>query len=406
MAALDLPRGDRVLCFATDDNRGGHLVASTWALSYGSTAGHSSCAGRGTWSTPASWQPETATLTVTWVDGRRPGQWTFRDQQTLLPETLRERVQASVVLSTRLVLGEGRTGAGRHPAGPGHPRAGAADRPGAARPRRRPRRARAGGGGPGRAQGPGRPAATLTGGGVQHGSSVAPAGSRSGAGPRRRRRPAGKAPAPHGAGFLRPNPLLQLRPPRSPVAQLAEQPTVNRQVTGSSPVGGATFPHISATSPRSRLFPISSAGPLVGALLSTAPWPRSGPPDTGCRPCPSPSVDMISRSIPLADRTCPVAPSAPVPEPDGRRFGSVGPRPNGALAHWKRPNCHLRAFWTTSVPPPTKAVCCVPDGDPGGARQRHRQAPPDEALDRPRRARSAPPRCCPARGPRPLATWP
>ena len=43
-------------------------------------------------------------------------------------------------------------------------------------------------------------------------------------------------------------PLLQLRPPHSPVAQLAEQPTVNRQVTGSSPVGGATFPQ-SAASP-------------------------------------------------------------------------------------------------------------------------------------------------------------
>jgi hypothetical protein len=35
------------------------------------------------------------------------------------------------------------------------------------------------------------------------------------------------------------NPLLQFDPQHSPVAQLAEQPTVNRQVTGSSPVGGA-----------------------------------------------------------------------------------------------------------------------------------------------------------------------
>ena len=57
-----------------------------------------------------SWQPEAATLTVTWTDGARPGQWTFRDQHPLLPETVRERVQASVVLSTRLVLGERRTG--------------------------------------------------------------------------------------------------------------------------------------------------------------------------------------------------------------------------------------------------------------------------------------------------------
>jgi hypothetical protein len=35
------------------------------------------------------------------------------------------------------------------------------------------------------------------------------------------------------------NPLLQFDAQHSPVAQLAEQPTVNRQVTGSSPVGGA-----------------------------------------------------------------------------------------------------------------------------------------------------------------------
>ena len=57
-----------------------------------------------------AWEPETATLTVTWADGRRAGQWSFRDQQTLLPETVRERVQASVVLSTRLNLGDRRSG--------------------------------------------------------------------------------------------------------------------------------------------------------------------------------------------------------------------------------------------------------------------------------------------------------
>ena len=96
VAALDLPRGDRVLFFATDDNRGGHLVASTWALSCVSTAGDLEL--RRPWHLvdAGSWQPETATLTVTWVDGRRPGQWTFRDQQTLLPET---QVTVSVAVS-------------------------------------------------------------------------------------------------------------------------------------------------------------------------------------------------------------------------------------------------------------------------------------------------------------------
>jgi hypothetical protein len=110
VAALDLPRGDRVLSFATDDNHGGHLVASKWALSYVTTAGELGL--RKPWHLvdAGSWQPEAATLTVTWTDGARPGQWTFGNQQTLLPETLRERVQASVVLSTRLALGERRTG--------------------------------------------------------------------------------------------------------------------------------------------------------------------------------------------------------------------------------------------------------------------------------------------------------
>jgi hypothetical protein len=110
VAALALPHGDRVLAFATDDNRGAHLVASTWALS--SVTAQGQLAFRRPWHLvdAGSWQPEAATLTVTWTDGARPGQWTFRDQHTLLPETVRERVQASVVLSTRLVLGERRTG--------------------------------------------------------------------------------------------------------------------------------------------------------------------------------------------------------------------------------------------------------------------------------------------------------
>ena len=111
MAALDLPPATASCRFATDDNRGGHVVASTWALQLRQRRRVTSrFAGHGTWSTPGRGSPRPATLTVTWVDGARPGQWTFRDQQTLLPETLRERVQASVVLSTRLVLGERRTG--------------------------------------------------------------------------------------------------------------------------------------------------------------------------------------------------------------------------------------------------------------------------------------------------------
>jgi len=46
---------------------------------------------------------------VTWVDGARPSQWVFREP-TLLQETVRERVQASVVLAQDVDLGPRRTG--------------------------------------------------------------------------------------------------------------------------------------------------------------------------------------------------------------------------------------------------------------------------------------------------------
>ena len=139
-AALELAKGERVLAFAVDDNTGAHVVATTYALVVVTSTGRASgvrvsaagtsdagtsgagTSGAGTSSVErtlrrrwlsvdaGAWEPETATLTVTWADGKRAGQWSFRDQQTLFPETVRERVQASVVLSTRLNLGDRRSG--------------------------------------------------------------------------------------------------------------------------------------------------------------------------------------------------------------------------------------------------------------------------------------------------------
>ena len=45
---------------------------------------------------------------MTWVDGERPARFVL-DQPGMLPETLRERVQASVVLAEALDLGGRRT---------------------------------------------------------------------------------------------------------------------------------------------------------------------------------------------------------------------------------------------------------------------------------------------------------
>jgi hypothetical protein len=128
--ALELAKGERVLAFAIDDFTGAYVIATTYALAVVKPTPVISTATtltaersipslstaeltvRRRWLSvdAGSWEPETATLTVTWADGWRAGQWSFRDQQSLLPETLRERVQASVVLSTRLALGDRRAG--------------------------------------------------------------------------------------------------------------------------------------------------------------------------------------------------------------------------------------------------------------------------------------------------------
>ena len=108
-AALDLARGERVLAHATDELTGGSVVATTWALAVVRPDGVLEL--RRPWHLVDAgvWQHEVSTLTVTFVDGTRPTQWTLGGQRTLLPEVLRERVQASVVLAQRLSVGERRT---------------------------------------------------------------------------------------------------------------------------------------------------------------------------------------------------------------------------------------------------------------------------------------------------------
>lgn len=49
-----------------------------------------------------TWDADEEALTVSWVDGAPDTRWVFRDGATFVPETLRERVQASVVLAESL----------------------------------------------------------------------------------------------------------------------------------------------------------------------------------------------------------------------------------------------------------------------------------------------------------------
>ena len=108
-AGVELGHGERVLCGAMDLDTQDWLVATNHALLL---VGPDRAAG---WRRPwhevdaGSWSGETSSLTVTWADRGRPGPWRMGDERLFL-QTLRERVQASVVLAEDLPLSGRRTG--------------------------------------------------------------------------------------------------------------------------------------------------------------------------------------------------------------------------------------------------------------------------------------------------------
>lgn len=102
-AQAGLEAGERVLTFAVDDNTHVHVIATTTHLV---AASGDRLVLRRPWHEVDSgqWSAEYWTLSVSWVNHSRPMQWTFRDQETRMPEAVHERVQASVVLSEPLPL--------------------------------------------------------------------------------------------------------------------------------------------------------------------------------------------------------------------------------------------------------------------------------------------------------------
>ncbi len=97
-SVVPLGPGERVLAWGRDGDSGAHVVATTHHLA------HVDGSGQLVWSRPwhlaeaGTWESESARLTVTWVDRSEPSRWTLRDP-SLLQQTLRERLQASVVLA-------------------------------------------------------------------------------------------------------------------------------------------------------------------------------------------------------------------------------------------------------------------------------------------------------------------
>jgi hypothetical protein len=108
LAALELPRSERPLSWARDETTGSTVVGTTQGLYAVDPAGAPTVARPWHLVDAGSWSADLFQLTVTWVDGSRPTQWVFREP-TMLPETLRERVQASVVIAQRVDLGNRRS---------------------------------------------------------------------------------------------------------------------------------------------------------------------------------------------------------------------------------------------------------------------------------------------------------
>ncbi|WP_454043541.1 hypothetical protein [Cellulosimicrobium sp. Marseille-Q8652] len=107
--ALDVPAGDRVLASA-------ELVDGSWAVATRSTLLTCGPSGAVTLRRPwsdvdrASYAPESSTISVTWVDGDAPAELRLADpRRSSLVQTLRERVQSSVVLSETVTFAAGRT---------------------------------------------------------------------------------------------------------------------------------------------------------------------------------------------------------------------------------------------------------------------------------------------------------
>jgi len=105
-----------VLAAAPDADSRAWLVASTYEVALvdpGRPPGEMLV-----WSRPwhevdsGSWSREASRLTVTWADRTRPGQWRLGEgmRERVFLQTLRERVQASVVLGEELSLSGRRTG--------------------------------------------------------------------------------------------------------------------------------------------------------------------------------------------------------------------------------------------------------------------------------------------------------
>jgi hypothetical protein len=110
-AAIDLEEHEKLLAWAVEDGSGVTVVAGRhrlYAVAPGPDGPHLVLSRPWHLVDAGLWSGEDGSLRVTWVDGERPARFVLTDPG-LLPETLRERVQASVVLAETIELDRRRT---------------------------------------------------------------------------------------------------------------------------------------------------------------------------------------------------------------------------------------------------------------------------------------------------------
>ncbi|MCE1179532.1 MAG: hypothetical protein LWW86_10975 [Micrococcales bacterium] len=103
--ALGLASGERLLAWATEDGTG-RVVAATNHRLVTVTSGAAELSAAWHEISRGSWSQEAAMMSVFFADDRFPVQWRFDEgEPRLLLQTIRERVQASVVLAQEVNLG-------------------------------------------------------------------------------------------------------------------------------------------------------------------------------------------------------------------------------------------------------------------------------------------------------------